>query len=255
MRPEDIKTIFEQRLTDVQFEVMEEDYSMFNKQITYFETIAQVQNSSVIVFDFFKRNYTFKHIHFAEEFGHNAELADKQGLAYYVSQVHPNDFPFILDTYIKALTFISDLPPEEKKNYKLCYNFRTKGKNNKYHWIVDQVVVLELDRDKNIWLLLGISDLISPLNNINAPGRQLVNTKTNKMYLFNDSKYDTRPVLSTREIEVLGLASKGFASKEIAEQLFISVNTVNNHRQKILAKTNTSNTSQAITFAKSLGII
>jgi len=54
-----------------------------------------------------------------------------------------------------------------------------------------------------------------------------------------------KTILSTREVEVLGLVSKGFASKEIADKLFLSINTVNNHRQNILEKVRASNTSEA----------
>jgi DNA-binding NarL/FixJ family response regulator len=64
-----------------------------------------------------------------------------------------------------------------------------------------------------------------------------------------------KAILSTREVEVLGLVSKGFASKEIADKLFLSVNTVNNHRQNILEKVRASNTSEAITYAKNLGLL
>jgi len=62
--------------------------------------------------------------------------------------------------------------------------------------------------------------------------------KTGKLTLFNDeAEYASNAVLSKRETEVLGLISQGLNSKSIAERLFISVNTVNNHRQNILAKT------------------
>lgn len=76
------------------------------------------------------------------------------------------------------------------------------------------------------------------------------------LYLFNDNAdYEGKAVLSQREVEVLGLVSKGFASKEIADKLFISVNTVNNHRQKILGKMNASNTAEAVVFARNLGLV
>jgi DNA-binding CsgD family transcriptional regulator len=43
-------------------------------------------------------------------------------------------------------------------------------------------------------------------------------------------------LLSTREKEILQLTSKGLSSEQIAEKLFISKNTVNNHRKKIIKK-------------------
>ena len=42
--------------------------------------------------------------------------------------------------------------------------------------------------------------------------------------------------LSQREIDVLCLLAKGFTNKEIADRLFISINTVLTHRKNISAK-------------------
>jgi DNA-binding NarL/FixJ family response regulator len=44
------------------------------------------------------------------------------------------------------------------------------------------------------------------------------------------------PVLTPRENEILKLVAKGYTYREIAEQLFISVKTVQNHVQNILSK-------------------
>jgi len=43
-------------------------------------------------------------------------------------------------------------------------------------------------------------------------------------------------VLSEREREIGMLAAKGLASKDIAERLYLSVRTVNNHLQHIYTK-------------------
>jgi len=51
------------------------------------------------------------------------------------------------------------------------------------------------------------------------------------------------------------LVSKGFASKEIADKLFLSINTVNNHRQNILEKVGAVNTTEAVTYARNLGLL
>jgi DNA-binding NarL/FixJ family response regulator len=44
------------------------------------------------------------------------------------------------------------------------------------------------------------------------------------------------PVLTPRENEILKLVAKGYTYREIAEQLFISIKTVQNHVQNILSK-------------------
>ncbi|MBQ7691933.1 MAG: helix-turn-helix transcriptional regulator [Muribaculaceae bacterium] len=52
--------------------------------------------------------------------------------------------------------------------------------------------------------------------------------------------------LSARELEVLNLLSLGFSSKEVAEKLFISPNTVEYHRKQLLRKTNSRNAAELI---------
>jgi DNA-binding NarL/FixJ family response regulator len=54
---------------------------------------------------------------------------------------------------------------------------------------------------------------------------------------------------SDREMEVLALICKGFATKEIAEQLFLSPKTVDNHRTRLLEKANANNTATLIMYA------
>ncbi len=46
----------------------------------------------------------------------------------------------------------------------------------------------------------------------------------------------TGPRLTIREIEILDFIAKGLSSKEIAARLFISANTVANHRRNMLRK-------------------
>ncbi|WP_461054922.1 helix-turn-helix transcriptional regulator [Spirosoma arcticum] len=47
--------------------------------------------------------------------------------------------------------------------------------------------------------------------------------------------------LTAREVEVVQLIKKGLSSKEIADRLCISVNTVRNHRSNLFRKTNARN--------------
>ncbi|MEI9918411.1 MAG: response regulator transcription factor [Bacteroidota bacterium] len=60
--------------------------------------------------------------------------------------------------------------------------------------------------------------------------------------------------LSLREKEVLGLIVKEFTSEEIAEKLFISKKTVDNHRQHLLEKTRCKSTVGLVKFAIKLGL-
>lgn len=65
----------------------------------------------------------------------------------------------------------------------------------------------------------------------------------------------TQGLPSEREYEILRHISRGQLSKQIADALCISVNTVNNHRQSMLRKLLCQNTTEAVAVAQKLGLL
>lgn len=61
--------------------------------------------------------------------------------------------------------------------------------------------------------------------------------------------------LSQREIQIIRLSAEGLTAAEMAEKLFLSVHTVNTHRQRIYAKMDVKNVSDMLHTASELGII
>lgn len=61
--------------------------------------------------------------------------------------------------------------------------------------------------------------------------------------------------LTARELEVLGLLSRGLSSREISEQLYISSNTVEYHRKQLLRKTGSRNVAELIGNAFRHGLL
>lgn len=62
-------------------------------------------------------------------------------------------------------------------------------------------------------------------------------------------------LLSERELEVLPLICEGLKNKEIANKLFISERTVENHRKNVFVKTNSKNAFGLIVYAIKNGLI
>jgi DNA-binding NarL/FixJ family response regulator len=66
---------------------------------------------------------------------------------------------------------------------------------------------------------------------------------------------EDRPVTLTRtEVEVLRLLAKGYQNKEIAEEMFISINTVKSHVSSILRKLRVRNRAQAVRYVYKYGV-
>ncbi len=68
-------------------------------------------------------------------------------------------------------------------------------------------------------------------------------------YEMRQNSADSVALLTPREQEVLRLIAKGQMNKEIAEQLFLSVRTVESHRAKIMHKLRINNVQGLVRFA------
>jgi DNA-binding NarL/FixJ family response regulator len=105
-----------------------------------------------------------------------------------------------------------------------------------------------------------IEEVIEALNNIMIEGYYFDDKVTPKLIamlkrhgiIFPPFELDT---LSNRELEILPLICQGMKNKEIAEQLFISERTVENHRKHLFFKTNAKNAYGLIVYAIRNGLI
>jgi DNA-binding CsgD family transcriptional regulator len=145
-------------------------------------------------------------------------------------------------------------PANEKKSYKIIYDFRLRTQKGEYVRFLQQLVPLELDGQGNIWLMLMVNDTVPDRSDDAPPQRKVIHMPSGKEFVFNEEE-DRRTRLTRREIEVLELLAQGLPSKRIADVLYLSVNTVNNHRRNILEKTSTGNTAEALRYATGLGLI
>lgn len=231
-----------------------EDYLAFEQSKSLLMRLAQVENSGMAVFDMNRKNYAFIHSKFSKKVGFDLNEAYAGGPAYFFGLMPEEDLLFVIDSEIKTFEFLDLLPPQEKKDYKLIFEFRLKDPKGKIYRFVQQNVVLEQDAEGNIWMVLILNDLIPNPSGGKPLQRKLLHLPSGKTRLFDDQKPGAR-VLTRREMEILGLIAEGLQSKEISDRLFISVNTVNNHRQRIIEKTGSGDTAGALAWAKTIGII
>ena len=61
--------------------------------------------------------------------------------------------------------------------------------------------------------------------------------------------------LSERELEVLRLVAQGLSNREIGERLFLALNTVKGHNQKIFNKLQVQSRTEAVARARELGLL
>ena len=124
-----------------------------------------------------------------------------------------------------------------------------RDKDGGWRMIRHRMFSLEGTNDGCYWLNMCVYTLCP--DNQNIP--KIVNTRTGEYRILTTDDYVN--ILSSREIAVLSLIDNGLQSKEIADNLFISVNTVHRHRQNILQKLKVGNAIEACKVAKAMGLI
>jgi NarL family two-component system response regulator LiaR len=70
----------------------------------------------------------------------------------------------------------------------------------------------------------------------------------------NAGRQDTLGI-TARELEILNLVARGFSNREIATQLFVSVNTVKTHCSRAFDKLGAARRTQAVQRGKELGLL
>lgn len=77
---------------------------------------------------------------------------------------------------------------------------------------------------------------------------------TNPAFQFDQSRMDSLGI-SKREYEVLKLMAKGLSNQEIADRLFVSLNTIKTHSSNLFLKLGVSRRTQAVQKARELQLI
>lgn len=73
-------------------------------------------------------------------------------------------------------------------------------------------------------------------------------------FVFNEKEAE-RLGLSKREIEVLQFMAEGLSNQEIADKMFVSLNTIKTHTSNIFSKLDVKRRTAAIEAARKLGLV
>jgi len=149
---------------------------------------------------------------------------------------------------------ISILDPEKKVNFIDLYGKSLEFEGNKA--IIGTIISIgdekKSTKSEHQSGSPEIDEIIERLNDLSKDDivREILNIQ--KLIAFDQEeqadKIKVKTNITKREKEILELICKGFTNNEIAEKLFISNRTVDNHRAKLLEKTETKNTAELVTY-------
>lgn len=116
------------------------------------------------------------------------------------------------------------------------------------YWVIKQMfnseadgIVMKSDR---------LDELRTAVDTITAGGKYY--SKEFEQFL---KEYEQQKGLTPQEFNVLRLVGEGFTSQQIAERLFVSVNTIEFHRRRIMSRLGVSNMAELIKISLEKGYI
>ena len=228
------------------------DYSILEKRKNDWIKLSEVTHSIVLVFDCYTNKFVFVSDNIPKLYGLDSRRLFIHGHQPVIEVIHPDDIDYGLLVRKKIYSILRSFSNEEKRNYKAIHEMRIRNMRGEYIRIIEQEQVLELDKSRNIWLMLSVID-VDASHESEIIKSHLYNFKTGEQIFIDLSDTLDEP-LTNRELEVLRFMKKGLLSKEIAEALKVSINTVNSHRQNILQKLKANNSIEAVNFAQRLGL-
>jgi DNA-binding CsgD family transcriptional regulator len=216
-----------------------EEFTENNDQFFYFGDLLQMK-----IFLTSKRSYNMMGVEPAEF---------TPGVFFAVT--HPDDLERMGLARAKLFKIASDLFVAKNGFEIMSTNYKLKNQAGNYANILNQLFIFYSTTPYKSVFLLKIHTNIGWYKKLNHGfhyylGRDISNFRfpDEKLLMLGDS-------FSEREFEIIKLIASGMSSEEVAEKIFLSVNTVNTHRRNILKKTDKATTAELIYDLMERGVI
>ena len=233
--------------------INELDYSVIERKKADWLKLSELTHSIVLVFDCCTKKFVFVSNNIPQSYGIDSERLFINGHEPVLEIIHPGDIYYGLLVRKKIYSLLSSLSAEEKMKHKMVHEMRVKNVRGEYIRIIEQEQAIELDKSGNIWLMLSVID-VDASHESEITKSHLYNFETGEQ-IFIDLSDTLEEPLTNRELSVLQLMKQGLLSKEIANSLNVSINTINTHRQNILLKLKANNSIEAVNIAQRLGLL
>ncbi|HEY1055114.1 MAG TPA: LuxR C-terminal-related transcriptional regulator [Emticicia sp.] len=238
---------------------IEINYEQYVVQTGIFSLFNQNQGGMSIIFDIknckivnISKNFTTFTGYNRKELGENITLG-------FVSLLAPEHISLIsvFATWIqKVLKNLNKIYRAE--HFFNCWGvkfYNKAGEAMKWHL---NAMPLELDAEgKPLIVFISIQDVTHLIKGDNYWIRGVFGKEEKKIFVYHSAEDKTveQEILSEREKEVLKYIIQGLNTRQIADVLDISPNTVDNHRRNMLARTGTRDTTALIHLCKMMGVV
>jgi DNA-binding CsgD family transcriptional regulator len=209
------------------------------------------------VIDYTKQNYLVMSDSVKIAIGFDPRDFLEGGLQFLVQDVFQKDDFKVFSEKIFSVNsiFLKTIAINERDQYVFRYNYRIKNKKGKTkHVLQETSYITSKETGLPVYSLGTVTDItdykndnliIHKIDKVTTDNGNLIKQPIVKNYFYPGEE---NIIVSRQEKNILGYMADGLSSKMIADKLHISENTISNHRQNMLRKTNTKNVAQLVAF-------
>jgi DNA-binding CsgD family transcriptional regulator len=177
-----------------------------------------------------------------------------QDAAFWAENIHPDDRYYVLAASMLSAEISESYEREKSDKIRINIYCRMLNAKSIYRWVLIQFpnrYFNDQNRITSTWVM--ITDL-GHLNNSIVQMMTVIDTCNNEIQCFNVSLQTKKlteidiPKITKREHEILQLMARGLNSPQIAEHLFISHYTVEQHKRNLRQKTATKTSAELMNF-------
>ena len=221
---------------------------------TLLERLTEASPALICLFNGKLHRFEYVSPNMKSMFGYSHELFVGEALQEMTELVHFADREMLTRAEALFNETLSHFPASQRKDVKSIMNFRIRRSDGSIAWVQQQKTVFETNDLGEPVLMMSVITDISVTRKCHEFFSSIVYRDASKGWVELGAE-DVGQQLSNREAQILAMLSKGKSSKIIADELSISVNTVNNHRKNMLLKTGTNNIAELVSYSLSQGLI
>ncbi|MDM1294228.1 helix-turn-helix transcriptional regulator [Sphingobacterium sp. N143] len=232
-----------------------DDYEIVEAFINFARSLSRLTYQSIYLIDYSKKSFLFVSDNPIFLCGSSPEKVLKEGYQHYLDNVPKDDLLLIKKANDVGFAFFGNLDTKDRLKFSISYDFHLKQPGSKPLLINHKLKPLLLDKHSNPWIALCLVSISSHANPGNIKFKSDEDGKQFEYDLDKDVWVETlRVKLKPREKDILLFSAQGLTMDQIADRLYVSIDTVKFHKKQIFSKLKVKSITEATALAIELSL-
>jgi DNA-binding CsgD family transcriptional regulator len=156
---------------------------------------------------------------------------------FFINAVHPDDYERLGTGKVHMMKVTEKIFAAKAGSALMSYTLRIRNSDGVHRNVLGQSYFFYSAIPRRAVYMIQVVTNVDWCKKINPDGHYYSGNDLTLFRFPDENLLKIGSVLTKRELEIVKLIASGLSSKEIAEKIFLSVNTVNTHRHNITQKT------------------